>query len=51
MSFKNAAEMVQSIQKIIHLRMNVQLANEVEKALQQYAIINHDKLGKYMLMK
>ncbi len=46
-SLKNAAEMVQSIRDNNTLANEcLQLANEVEKALQQYAIINHDKFGK-----
>lgn len=46
-SLKNAAEMVQSIRKNDILANEcLQLANEVEKALQQYAIINHEKFGK-----
>ena len=46
-SLKNAAEMVQSIRDNNTLANEcLELANEVEKALQQYAIINHDKFGK-----
>jgi len=46
-SLKNAAEMAQSIRKNNVLANEcLQLANEVEKALQQHAIVNHEKLGK-----
>ncbi len=46
-SLKNAAELVQSIRNNNTLANEcLQLANEVEKALQQYAIINHEKFGK-----
>ena len=46
-SLKNAADMVQSIRKNNTLANEcLQLANEVESALHQYAIINHDKFGK-----
>ncbi len=46
-SLKNVAEMVQSIRKNYTLANEcLQLANEVEKVLQQHAIINHDRFGK-----
>ncbi len=46
-SLKNAAEIVQSIRKNNGLANEcTQLAEEVDKALQQYAVINHEKLGK-----
>jgi meiotically up-regulated gene 157 (Mug157) protein len=46
-SLKNAGEMVQSIRKNSALANEcLQLANEVESALRQHAIINHDKFGK-----
>ncbi|MGH2647219.1 MAG: glycoside hydrolase family 125 protein, partial [Ginsengibacter sp.] len=46
-SLKNAAEMVQSISGDNNLAGEcLQLATEVEKALQKYAEINHDNFGK-----
>src|SRR5664279_3700385 len=46
-SLKNAADMVQSIRKNNALANEcLQLANEVESALHQYAIINHIHYGK-----
>ena len=46
-SLKNAAEMVQATRKNNMLASEcLQLANEVDKALQQHAIVNHEKLGK-----
>ena len=46
-SLKHAADMVQSIRKNNALANEcLQLANEVESALHQYAIINHKQYGK-----
>ncbi len=46
-SLKNAADMAQSIRKNNALANEcLQLAGEVESALNHYAIINHDKFGK-----
>jgi meiotically up-regulated gene 157 (Mug157) protein len=46
-SLKQAAEMIKSIRGNSNLANECfQLATEVEKALQQYAVINHPKFGK-----
>ncbi len=46
-SLKHAAEMVQSIKGNDNLANEcLHLANEIEKALQQYSIINHKDFGK-----
>ncbi|MDQ6903394.1 MAG: glycoside hydrolase family 125 protein [Bacteroidota bacterium] len=46
-SLKNAAEMVKSILNNNDLANEcLQLAHEVENALQQYSIINHEKFGR-----
>lgn len=46
-SLKNASEMVRSIRNNNSLAKEcLELSEEVAKALQQYAIINHEKLGK-----
>lgn len=46
-SLKNAAEMAQSVRNNNNLANEcLQLAAEIEGALKQYAIINHEKFGK-----